>query len=183
MANHYCMFKGKLKFGVPYLDGYNGNPHYAIVVEAHEPAASAPALSAEQRFGLPATTVLHKEAERGADERCEVLPFDRCASPEVGSGEKRHADNERDAGAEPVHVVEQVERVGEADEPDDGDGCGATTRARRPTGPAASAPGASPGPSTPTTAAGPRAGRAPKRSRKSRPGRNGCDRCRHKSLG
>ena len=34
MANHYCMFKGKLKFGVPYLDGYNGNPHYAIVVEA-----------------------------------------------------------------------------------------------------------------------------------------------------
>jgi len=34
MANHYCMFKGKLKFGVPYLSGYNGNPHYAIVVEA-----------------------------------------------------------------------------------------------------------------------------------------------------
>ena len=34
MANHYCMFKGKLKFGVPYLEGYNGNPHYAIVVEA-----------------------------------------------------------------------------------------------------------------------------------------------------
>ncbi len=32
MANQYCCFKGKLKLGVPYLHGYNGNPHYAIVV-------------------------------------------------------------------------------------------------------------------------------------------------------
>jgi uncharacterized protein YukJ len=38
MANHYCMFKGKLKFGVPYLDGYNGNPHYAIVAETPDGA-------------------------------------------------------------------------------------------------------------------------------------------------
>ncbi len=29
----YCMFKGKLKLGVPFLTGYHGNPHYAIVVE------------------------------------------------------------------------------------------------------------------------------------------------------
>lgn len=36
MANEYCMFKGKLKLGVPYLNGYNGNPHYAIVVEAND---------------------------------------------------------------------------------------------------------------------------------------------------
>ncbi|MEW6315519.1 MAG: DUF2278 family protein [Pseudomonadota bacterium] len=38
MVNHYCMFKGKLKFGVPYLEGYNGNPHYAIVLEAPDGA-------------------------------------------------------------------------------------------------------------------------------------------------
>ena len=40
----------------------------AIVIDAAESAATAPqpALSAEQRFGLPAATVLHKEAERGA---------------------------------------------------------------------------------------------------------------------
>lgn len=36
MANEYCMFKGKVKFGVPYLDGYNGNPHYAIVAQADD---------------------------------------------------------------------------------------------------------------------------------------------------
>lgn len=33
MHNVYCLFKGKLKFGVPYLDGYNGDPHYVIVLE------------------------------------------------------------------------------------------------------------------------------------------------------
>lgn len=33
MVNYYCMFKGKLKFGVLYLEGYNGNLYYVIVVE------------------------------------------------------------------------------------------------------------------------------------------------------
>ena len=33
MANQYCTFKGQLIMGVPFLEGYNGNPHYAIVVE------------------------------------------------------------------------------------------------------------------------------------------------------
>lgn len=34
MANEYCMFKGKLKFGIPYLAGYQGNPHYGVIVDA-----------------------------------------------------------------------------------------------------------------------------------------------------
>ncbi|MCU6501675.1 YukJ family protein [Rugamonas sp. A1-17] len=29
----YCMFKGALKYGVPYLNGYHGNPHYAVVAQ------------------------------------------------------------------------------------------------------------------------------------------------------
>jgi uncharacterized protein YukJ len=32
-ANEYVMFKGKLTLGVPFLDGYKGDPHYVIVCE------------------------------------------------------------------------------------------------------------------------------------------------------
>ncbi|MGF6851690.1 DUF2278 family protein [Paraburkholderia sp. CI3] len=31
--NVYTLFKGALKFGVPYLHGYNGDPHYVIVLD------------------------------------------------------------------------------------------------------------------------------------------------------
>ncbi|MFC6310835.1 YukJ family protein [Paraburkholderia dipogonis] len=31
--NEYVLFKGKLKLGVPFLDGYKGDPHYVIVSE------------------------------------------------------------------------------------------------------------------------------------------------------
>jgi uncharacterized protein YukJ len=38
VANKYCCFKGTLSLGVPYLDGYNGNPHYAIIVQGDDGA-------------------------------------------------------------------------------------------------------------------------------------------------
>jgi uncharacterized protein YukJ len=31
--NEYVLFKGKVKLGVPFLDGYKGDPHYVIVSE------------------------------------------------------------------------------------------------------------------------------------------------------
>ncbi|MFP3436115.1 DUF2278 domain-containing protein, partial [Paraburkholderia sp. SIMBA_061] len=31
--NVYVVFKGALKLGVPFLDGYKGDPHYVIVVD------------------------------------------------------------------------------------------------------------------------------------------------------
>jgi uncharacterized protein YukJ len=32
-SNEYVVFKGTVKLGVPYLDGYKGDPHYVIVSE------------------------------------------------------------------------------------------------------------------------------------------------------
>lgn len=33
MDNNYVLFKGNVSFGVPYLSGYKGNPHYVIVLD------------------------------------------------------------------------------------------------------------------------------------------------------
>jgi uncharacterized protein YukJ len=33
-VNKYQVFKGRLQYGIPYLDSYGGNPHYVILLES-----------------------------------------------------------------------------------------------------------------------------------------------------
>jgi uncharacterized protein YukJ len=59
MRNEYSLFKGKLKYGVPYLDGYNGNPHYAIVLENTEGGLFAIVTNVKSDSSLSGTAGYH----------------------------------------------------------------------------------------------------------------------------